>query len=236
MIGFPPQRRDVPRGFPGEVHAWTVDLGGLEGEEASLASVLSDAERARAGRFVDAAVGRRFVLTHGSLRWLLGGYLGLDAARIEFATGPQGKPVLAGEAATQGFRFNLSHSGDVAVIAIACGREVGIDVERPRPVASTLAIARRFFTTGEQAALMRLPAAARGRAFLACWTRKEAVMKAHGKGMALLGEIDTATAPVTVAGRTYTVSDLVDLGEYVGAVAIEGNELGVRRMDFSGLP
>ena len=233
MIGIPPQRKDILRGFPGEVHVWTADLGGLEGEEGS---VLSDAEQARAGRFVDAVVRRRFVLAHGMLRRLLGGYLGLDPARIEFTAGPQGKPVLAGDAARQGLRFNLSHSGDAAVVAIACGREVGIDVERPRPVANVAAISRRFFTADEHATLMRLPAAARERAFLACWTRKEAVMKAHGKGMALLGEIDTAVAPVTVAGRTYTVSGLADLGDYVGAVAIEGNELRVSRMAFNGPP
>jgi 4'-phosphopantetheinyl transferase len=220
----------------GEVHAWAIDLGRLAGEEASLALVLSETERVRAGGFVDAAVSRRFVLAHGSLRRLLGGYLGHGAEQIEFAVTAEGKPILAGEAANTGITFNLSHSGDVALVAVASGRAVGIDVERLRSVEDALVMARRYFTAGEYRTLSSLPETARARAFLACWTRKESIMKAHGKGMALLGEIDTTMAPFTVAGQTYAVLDLADLGEYVGAVAVEGSEPRVCRMSISDLP
>lgn len=208
---------------PGEVHVFTIDLTRFRKEEDSLARLLSEAERHRANRFLDSTVSWRFRLAHGLLRQILGGTLGLDPARIEFAAGEQGKPVLTGEAAKQGLCFNLSHSGDMALIALSHQRPIGIDVERMRAVTNALALARRFFTTEEHTVLSRLPATGLSRAFLTCWTRKEAVMKAHGKGMALLGEIDTTTAPVTVAGRTYSVLDLADIGEYVGAVAIEGN-------------
>ncbi len=116
------------------------------------------------------------------LRELLGAYLGLAADALPLACAAHGKPYLAGPAGWLG--FNLSHSGQHALIALGRGLELGVDLEcsrRERPVA---ALARRYFRADEAARLERLPATRQQRAFLALWTCKEAVLKAIGRGLA----------------------------------------------------
>ena len=116
----------------------------------------------------------------GQLREILARYLRVEPRAVAFEYGPQGKPRLAGEAA---LRFNLSHSEHEALVAVARDREVGIDVEIVRPTVECEALARRFFSPEETAALLALPASVRARAFFAYWTCKEAFLKAKGGGL-----------------------------------------------------
>jgi 4'-phosphopantetheinyl transferase len=172
---------------PDEVHVWAVSL---HGDSGAFAALLSPQERERAGRFRFADHQRRFQIGHGALRAILGGYLGVDPAAVDFTRGPRGKPYLAGKSLTgksltgNGPFFNLSHSGKLALIAVA-DREIGIDLEKVRHLESLTAIARRHFSTFEFEALDALGDPARQLAFYRCWTRKEAYIKALGVGLSM---------------------------------------------------
>ncbi|HEV7217131.1 MAG TPA: 4'-phosphopantetheinyl transferase superfamily protein, partial [Chloroflexota bacterium] len=84
-----------------------------------------------------------------------------------------------------GLRFNLSHTDGLALLAVTRERELGIDVERVRKGIAREGIAERFFTTTEVADLRALPADSQDDAFFACWTRKEAYVKARGEGLSI---------------------------------------------------
>lgn len=181
------------------VHVWRVRLdpsGGLgEGWE-----LLSDDERRRAARFVHEHHRRRFVAAHSALRRILAGYTASPARQLEFATGPDGKPslVLADGRSRPGLEFNLSHSGGLALVAVAWERPVGIDLERWERQRDHLALATRFFSPAELASLQSLAERSDDlvHGFFAAWTRKEAYLKARGEGvMRGLHHFDVTLAP-----------------------------------------
>ena len=145
-----------------------------------FSQLLAPDETARAARFHFDHLQRRFILSRGALRILLGHYLDIAANRIEFRYGSRGKPSLAAPA---GIHFNASHSGDVALFAFTLHCEIGVDVEEMRPISDMREIASRFFCAEESTELMALPADERERAFFLCWTRKEAYLKAVGEGL-----------------------------------------------------
>jgi 4'-phosphopantetheinyl transferase len=165
------------------IHVWTASLNRDEQTRARLESTVSPDELARANRFHFAKDRTRFIVARGLLRELLGRYLGHAPAGLEFSYGPYGKPALAGPNASSGLSFNLAHSGDLAVYAFSTGRNLGIDVELIKPESAGENIAARYFSAREVNDLRTLPPEARVTAFFACWTRKEAYLKATGKGL-----------------------------------------------------
>src|SRR5207237_5593023 len=114
------------------------------------------------------------------LRWILGAYLGREPATLPFRYNDYRKPSLAEGDDVQ---FNLAHSDGLALLAVARGREVGLDLERVRPEVAGEEIAERYYSPAEVAAFRALPPSERERAFFACWTRKEAYLKALGRGL-----------------------------------------------------
>lgn len=158
---------------------WRVDLSAAA-DGASLCEELSPAERERADGLASASVKRRFVIARGTLRRLLGSLLDEAPRSLPIEAGATGKPRLAGK---RGLRFNLSHSGDLAIVCIASQSEVGVDLESIRPVASAAAIARRRFSTAEANFVEHGEPSEVDRRFLLCWTRKEALGKALGTGI-----------------------------------------------------
>ena len=164
-----------------EVHVWSVELSAPADRIAEAAGLLSPDETTRALKFRFERLRQRFVLARAVLRTLLGRCLDADPAHIEFLYGPRGKPSLAPPDAH--LRFNLSHSGNIALYAVAEGCEVGIDVEEIRPVDHMEQIAARFFCAAEAAALAQVDPEHRVEAFFNCWTRKEAYLKATGDGL-----------------------------------------------------
>ena len=165
---------------PAPFELWLVDL--REAPAPARLETLSEAERARAGRFVFERDRRRFVAAHCALRQLLSARTGLAPEALRFADGPHGKPALAGRAACA---FNLSHSQDVALVAIADGGDIGVDVEVLRPFDDAAALAAQHFTVAERAALAACAGHVSDRAFLLGWTRKEACLKAIGTGLSI---------------------------------------------------
>jgi 4'-phosphopantetheinyl transferase len=224
--------RAQPRIAAGEMHVWHAWLDQPAAVVAHLHGLLATDERTRAAAFHFAPDRHRYIVGRGVLRSLLGAYTGRAPGELEFRYGAFDKPQLLGP----GPQFNVSHSGAVALLAFIDGVEVGVDVELeggeefPRE-----RIAERFFSAAEVGVLRSLPAHARPRAFLRCWTRKEAFIKARGDGLSLpLDSFDVTLAPDEPPALLRTAwSDteppewwLQDLSDparsYVAAVALRG--------------
>lgn len=164
-----------------QIHVWTFRVGAASDVRGRCEQVLSPDEHSRAARMRFQHPRDSFIGTRGALRHLLGRYLELDPASIRFAYGPNGKPELAQDC---GVRFNVAHSGPVAVFAFTMGCEIGVDLEQLRPLPDLEEIARRYFCAEEAAEIDSLPPGERELAFFTCWTRKEAYIKASGAGLA----------------------------------------------------
>src|SRR5262249_21177016 len=147
---------------------------------AALEQTLSADEEQRMRRFRFDDDSKRYLVGRGSLRLLLGRYLDLPAHELRFHYTRFGKPHLAADVVQRSLQFNVSHSGELLLIAIAAGRSLGVDVEQIRADIAVGAIASHFFSTNEQAALGKLATALQVDGFFNCWTRKEAYIKAKG--------------------------------------------------------
>jgi 4'-phosphopantetheinyl transferase len=170
----------VPRD-PFEIAVFRLDMG-PEAVRAS-AAMLSGAERQRASRFAFNHDRRRFIVARAQLRRLLAARLGVRPESVELVYGSRGKPALSRCFADSDLRFNVSHSGDVAVYAFALGREIGVDVEAIRVICDADDVAARFFSRCEYEAYCALDRSDRPLGFFNCWTRKEAFIKALGDGL-----------------------------------------------------
>jgi 4'-phosphopantetheinyl transferase len=165
-----------------EVHILFIPLYRDRNELARLELILATDEVTRADRLLDRRIRDRFVAGRSFLRESLAAYVGLQPEELGFSVGTQGKPCLMDESGGGGLRFNLAHSGDLAVLAVTTGHEVGIDLERIRDDLPFREMAQRFFSTREQADLFSLPVESQLTAFYRCWTRKEAYLKGCGTG------------------------------------------------------
>jgi 4'-phosphopantetheinyl transferase len=179
-----------------DVHIWRVSLTPSNTPIDLAGACLSPDEQERARRFHFDHDRERFILAHEALRRILAQYLDILPMAIEFGYGEQGKPNLEPLSTPSGLSFNLSHSGDWSLIAIAVSRDIGVDVEQLRPNIDLERIARRFFSSSEVNALFALAPELRLEAFYRCWTRKEAYIKARGGGLSIpLGSLDVALEP-----------------------------------------
>jgi 4'-phosphopantetheinyl transferase len=145
--------------------------------------LLSREESDRAARFVVQQDRQRYVICRAALRIVLGSYLGEAPAAVELGSSRSGKPILRGSIAD--LRFNVSHSANCLVIAVACSREVGVDAERLTDSVGRQFVLQEVFTPAEVDELLRLSARDRGAGFLRSWTRKEAYVKAVGDGLSV---------------------------------------------------
>jgi 4'-phosphopantetheinyl transferase len=242
---IPPTSPPLP---PDHVHVWRVRLDRPDSEIERLRATLAPDELARADRFSFLRGRSEYVIGRGAVRAILAGYLDTSPADILIRAMPQGKPCLASPSSD--LRFNLSHSGQLALVAVARGREVGVDVEEvdaDSDLERRLALARRFFSPAEVAALESLPAASQTGAFYACWTRKEAYLKARGGGLSLgLAAFDVSLRPGEPAALLATRDDpaqaarwslhALDPGPgYAAALAVEGQDCVIKCWDWPGI-
>jgi 4'-phosphopantetheinyl transferase len=191
-----PARSLVPEALEhAHVHVVQVGLDPPTESVRRLAAVLSLDERTRARRFVAERDRRRFVVARGALRTVLGECVGERPERIRLVSGTHGKPALAWPTGSP-LRFNIAHSGGRALIALAHGREVGVDLERIRLDLEFAELAGLVFSDPERAALARLPDRELAAGFFACWVRKESYVKAIGEGLSCpLGSFDVSVRP-----------------------------------------
>ena len=164
---------------PQEVHLFAAAISDFDSQVENLAALLAPEEARRARRFKFASDRDRFVIRRGLLRVVLGSHLGTAPQAIEFQQGEHGKPEVHTQGSSPLF-FNTSHSGGVAVFAFTLMCPIGVDVECAGEISDMEALASRFFSAREAHSLAILPPDARLRAFYACWTRKEAYVKATG--------------------------------------------------------
>lgn len=160
-----------------DVKIWTI---ALDQPELTGVDVLSADERERAGRFRFSRDRTRYVLAHVALRRILAEATGTPPHRLAFVIGPQGKPALVGPG---GPHFNLSHSDELAVLAVSTAGPLGVDVEAVRPIPEFDTVAEAHFSPAELDALRALPPGEREHGFYRLWTRKEAYLKAIGTGL-----------------------------------------------------
>ncbi len=163
------------------VWLWGVDSPAPMSEFSSL---LSEEELARARRYRQEIDRLRFISSRGGLRKILGDFLGVPPQDLRFGFGPFGKPYLAWPSETS-VRFNLAHSGSLAILAISELGEVGVDVEWSRKAVNCSGLANRFFSPEEAAVLSHLSWEEQLNLFLRFWTCKEAILKAIGVGLTL---------------------------------------------------
>jgi 4'-phosphopantetheinyl transferase len=221
-----------------EIHIWVANLRCEPAQEQAIVETLSPEERQRYAKLRSAQIRSRFAVARGALRNILGRYLDLPPERVCFSYGQNGKPALAGAQADSLLRFNLSHSQDVALVAVTRGREVGVDVERVRAEFAGLPIAKHFFSPSELAALQALSPVLRTEAFFRYWTRKEAFLKALGEGLPRTPQLFTVSLrpdePVALHNDSddsqpvlgWSLAELTPdsrwLPGYVAALAVEG--------------
>lgn len=160
-----------------------TELDVADAELAALRTLLSAPEQAIADRYKSDRDRAHAIVARGRLRQLLGRRLGIAPAAVELAAAEHGKPTLGAAHRGSKLAFNLSHSGSLAVYAFTPRRAVGIDIEKLRDIPDADRLAARFFSKVENEAFRAVGADTRNLTFLACWTRKEAFVKAIGEGL-----------------------------------------------------
>lgn len=218
-----------------DVHIWraTLDLPSLDVQE--FREKLSLYERAKAERLRFGRDRNRSIVRFGILRTILGLYTGIEPNEIRFCYGNRGKPRLRHAFAPQGIHFNVSHSAGLALYVFTRDHEVGLDIELIRDIPEMEEIFERFFSTKENAVFRSLPKSKKREAFFNCWTRKEAFIKAVGKGLHYpLDKFDVSFAPhepprlLTIDGDTergsqWFIRSLKPAAGFTAALAIKGH-------------
>lgn len=177
-----------PIALPGtagqDIAFWLVNLdaAAASGGPEAHGSVLDRREQERASRFRFERDARRFLACHAALRTILAQQTGRPAKSLQFREGPFGKPHLEG---TDQLHFNMSHSGGWALIGVSPEVPIGVDIELMNPMNDLDALAKRNFSQGEYAEFVDIEPGRKLQAFLQCWTRKEACLKALGSGLSI---------------------------------------------------
>jgi 4'-phosphopantetheinyl transferase len=211
----------IPAPAARTVDVWTIALDRPAAAVAALESTLDAHEQSRARRLWEGPLRSRFIVAHGAARQILAQYLGTTAAAVQFDRVPSGKPSVRGGAVS----FNLSHSGSVAILAVACGGCVGADVELVRPVSDADRIVAQTFTDGEARQYAAFAPRERVAAWFSGWTRKEAIRKASGA--ASLHGLDVDLTPqassVSVAGEagSWFARSFVPVPGFTAAIAAD---------------
>lgn len=233
----PPEQLTLP---DDEVHVWRASLARTPFELQSLSSLLAPDEISRAQRFHFERDRASFIVARAVLRTILAAYLKLNPAQLQFNYSAHGKPALSDVEGSDGIRFNLSHSHELALYAITRNREIGVDIEQIRADFAGEEIAEGFFSKTEIAMLRALPSNERTESFFNCWTRKEAYIKARGEGLSFpLARFDVSLIPgeprasLNVPGTPFeaarwSLQALMPEDGYAAAIAVEGHDWNLK--------
>jgi 4'-phosphopantetheinyl transferase len=220
-----------------EIQVWLIEFDRFGDDEGAWRTGLVDEEQKRAALYRFARDRKQYAVTRTCLRSLLASYLETKPLAVDIRYAEHGKPYLSGPYGD--LQFNVSHSDGVALLAFCRGKMLGVDVERIREDVEAEDIAKRFFSPAEQSALLHLSAERRRQAFFACWTRKEAFIKAIGDGLSLpLHQFDIsvdpgqpaallATRPVSTEAGEWSLCDLEVPCGYAAALAVRGQHVTV---------
>ncbi len=225
---------------PHEAHVWRAWLDLPAPRIQALEQTLTADERGRASRFRFQTDRTRFIVARATLRALLGRYLNREPDTLRFSYSEYGKPALAEEGESDPLLFNVSHSHQMALYAFTRSGDIGIDLEQiSTDTRDYQDIARRFFSPAEVQELLSVPAKQRQEAFLNCWTRKEAYIKARGLGLSLiLSQFDVSLTPGAPAallatrekGQEQSAWSLYAIAPgpgYIGALAVKAHPTAI---------
>lgn len=227
-----PKNADVSVSSSSQLSSNQLSANRPSSNQISLDQLSAD-EAARARRFHFEKDRMHYVRCRSALRSLLSGYLAIPGSEICFEYSASGKPRLSAGQNPRGLQFNVSHSGGLALIALGSERRLGVDIEKIRRDVDVSALAERFFSQRERAALRALPDELRVAAFYACWTRKESFLKATGDGLSFpLADFSVTTHPDLdpvieeirgdgEAGKGWFLANLPAIDGYGAAVALD---------------
>lgn len=227
---------------PDTLDIWHCDLEPDEERLNACRQLLSVDEIERAERLKFDEKKQEFIVTRACLRQVLSSALSCAPQELEFVRNQQGKPQLSERFADNRLEFNLAHSHGRAVLAVTSGAPTGVDIEMLRYGTDYMGLAKRFFSDDEQQALLELSGEQQRRAFFACWTRKEAFVKAVGTGIGygldkftvpVSPEIKTAEIKCTKFGQHWRFYDLPVGEDFYAAVVTDGAETELRYWQFS---
>jgi len=228
-----PDRLSIGLGVT-DIHVWRADLDVPRDLLGQHERILAPDERERISRLRADADRRRATASRGLLRHILAGYAGEQAAELSFTYGPAGKPELSRTVDGEPLHFNTAHSGDLLLVAVGRVSSLGIDVEQVRPIVRWERVARRAFSQEERLQVEALPPEERSEAFITCWTRKEACVKAVGEGVwSAFSRFEVSVAPgepadvrsvdgERAAGADWSLYHLEPAPGFVGALAVQG--------------
>ncbi len=225
------------------VDCWYISTEELPRQDESLAeALLSPEERARAASFYFEHDRRCYLAAHAALRLLIARYTGESPGFLAIRKDCNGRPMLENSE----LHISLSHSGSSVLIALSSAAPVGVDVEEIRGIPDLMAIARSHFSMTEVEAITRLSPTQRATAFFVIWTRKEAFVKAIGRGLSFpLRSFGTGHPhqPPYLTGQQgeiwadWTLADVRPDEQHLGAVAIHRPNMPIncRRADWQWL-
>ncbi len=214
-----------------EIHIWQFPLNVPESTLDRYTELLSTDEKQKAGRFHFQRDNRRFTVTRATMRSILGSYVQFGPRELRFRYSEHGKPQIKNPA--RDIRFNVSHSGEEAVVAVTSGRETGVDVEQIRDNVEIDSLAERFFSTTEKDFLRGLPHEKKLSTFFRFWTCKEAFLKAQAVGLtrslaSFTVDLTTIRPSLLAAAETrgeesqWSLLELACQPGYASALAVEG--------------
>ncbi|HSF84111.1 MAG TPA: 4'-phosphopantetheinyl transferase superfamily protein [Acidimicrobiia bacterium] len=220
------------------MHVWRVEAPHAD------ATLLSPAERARAGSYASGSRARAFVATRTALRRILGAYLDTAPAAVPLEAERHHKPHVDALDPLRRVSFNLAHRLDRMLIAVAREVEVGVDVELGRSPHEVRAVERTVLSEAERASVEALGAEERHAAVVRQWVRREAVIKATGEGLRIppatidvgAPEVRSARRLVDAGGASWRLWDLTPWQDATGAVAAEPTVTSVRCLEWTAAP
>lgn len=238
----------IPKLNAGWVHIWQLCFEERDWPYEKLGAILSADEQGKAGRFLSEETRQLYVLRHAFLRLLISGYLGIEPASLVIQNNHRGKPLVNPFQNPQKLNFNVSHSGDLAVIAFLYANELGVDVEEIQPIPDMLLISEKYFSPKENQGLKELPKDQQPWGFFRCWTRKEAYAKAIGLGMSTpFNDFSVSFDPDNPAefleinwsnsqAKYWGLEDIPTLPEYIASLCFPRKDLHFTNLIMHPIP
>lgn len=219
-----------------EIHVWTAPLDVGDAEMEGMLARLSSGEQNRVGTLLEERAVRQYVVSRAMQRHILASYVGAAPSEVRFGYVAMGKPTLA-HPNDIGLTFNTTHSGDLVIIAVTTNRDVGVDVEKIRPIPRALRVSKRVFSNEEHEMLSALPPDRIDKQFLSIWVKREGTAKARGdsvwRGLASWKNGEIENTPARLAWKV----EYLDLGEeFVGVVVANGDDWRIVMKGQPNLP
>jgi 4'-phosphopantetheinyl transferase len=208
--------RDVSLGV-NEIHVWKIDLDQPKFAVQEILGNLSSDELERANKYKFEKDSRRFIAARGGLRQILSVYTGIIPNELRFGYSSHGKPELSHQSS---LRFNFSHSESLALFAVTVESEIGIDVERIRPIPEMDTIAKQTFPARAYEEFISYPQNLKQNEFFRNWTKWEAYLKAIGKGI--------ASDTVISDGQGWSFHSFIPIPDYIASIAFPVSDFQIR--------